>query len=77
MLWGFNLFYRADKPKIFIIQSCRGKELQRSVSLSDSPAEMTAPLVQPIEPRMDMLTRPVNSDVLIAYATTEGIKMYY
>ncbi|XP_003727974.2 uncharacterized protein LOC100891400 [Strongylocentrotus purpuratus] len=64
-----------NKPKVFIIQSCRGKELQRSVSLSDSPAEMSNPGMMNY-PQPAVTTRPVNSDILIAYATSEGMKAW-
>ncbi|XP_063966311.1 cell death protein 3-like [Lytechinus pictus] len=62
-----------DKPKVFIIQSCRGKKFQRSVSLSDSPA-----IVSDAYPRQqpEYMTRPINSDILIAYATSEGTKAW-
>ncbi|XP_072176768.1 caspase-3-like [Diadema setosum] len=65
-----------DMPKIFIIQSCRGKEHARSVSYSDAPAELSTPGMLHSVENPDYLTRPVNSDVLIAYATTEGTKAW-
>ncbi|XP_072176487.1 caspase-3-like [Diadema setosum] len=65
-----------DMPKIFIIQSCRGKEHVRGVCYADSiPGSSSKQVFDSFE-IPGFLTRPVNSDVLIAYATTEGTKAW-
>ncbi|XP_071490228.1 caspase-3-like [Diadema antillarum] len=65
-----------DMPKIFIIQSCRGTEHVGAVSYSDSPSWSSSQEVLDSLEIPGFLTRPVNSDVLIAYATTEGTKAW-
>ncbi|XP_071501419.1 caspase-3-like [Diadema antillarum] len=65
-----------DRPKIFIIQSCRGKEPARPVTHSDAPVDLSAPRMLHNMEFCHFLTRPVNSDVLVAYATTEGTKAW-
>ncbi|XP_072175565.1 caspase-3-like [Diadema setosum] len=65
-----------DRPKIFIIQSCRGKESARWVSYPDGPGDLSSQGMMHNMESFDVLTRPVNSDVLIAYATTEGTKAF-
>ncbi|XP_030853606.1 uncharacterized protein LOC100891245 isoform X2 [Strongylocentrotus purpuratus] len=62
-----------DKPKVFIIQSCRGDKMQPSVQSSDN-AETVSNEKTKNDPQPDFQPayRPVNSDILIAYATSEG-----
>ncbi|XP_030853431.1 caspase-1 [Strongylocentrotus purpuratus] len=72
---GDQISKMQDKPKVFIIQSCRGKEKQRGVSSSDGPATELNPETMDY-PEPAVTTRPVNSDILIAYATSQSKKAF-
>ncbi|KAJ8300610.1 hypothetical protein KUTeg_022129 [Tegillarca granosa] len=55
------------KPRVFLIQSCRGAVTQTTVDLPDEPPEDEIP---PPEDNVEKITIPIDSDTLIAHATT-------
>lgn len=54
------------KPKMFFIQSCRGKSIQETFVQPDDDDDDT----------VERISAPTDADILIAYATTEGYKAF-
>ncbi|KAJ8316571.1 hypothetical protein KUTeg_005877 [Tegillarca granosa] len=63
----------AGKPRVFLIQSCRGAVTQKTVDLPDEPPEDE---ILPPEDNVEKITIPIDSDTLIAHATTPGTKAF-
>ncbi|PSN56820.1 Caspase-1 [Blattella germanica] len=67
---GRNCLYLANKPKLFFIQACKGKYLQRKVNLM-TMMDGTK-FINGNKENIQYYSIPSNSDVLISYATLEG-----
>lgn len=80
-------FLISDKPKLFLIQACRGNALQEMADGSDSPNSMQDEIlerrscVQSRNPESeeqlytdseDRPKLPKDADIIVAYATTSG-----
>ncbi|KAJ8300608.1 hypothetical protein KUTeg_022127 [Tegillarca granosa] len=61
------------KPRVFLIQSCRNAVTQNTVDLPDEPPEDE---ILPLEDNVEKMTKPIDSDILIAHATTPGSKAF-
>lgn len=55
------------KPKMFFIQSCRGKSIQDTFVQPDDDEDDT----------LERISAPTDADILIAYATTEGTTLLH
>ncbi|CAG2218971.1 CASP7 [Mytilus edulis] len=64
--YSTQLFNYVDKPKIFIVQACRGKPVQELTGhVADDEMELEDDFI-------DSVSVPKDADILIAYATTDG-----
>lgn len=61
----------ADKPKVFLVQACRGKQTQGEVVPDDDPMEVE-PQGTTIPPASVRISIPVDAELLIMWATTPG-----
>nr|AEO22140.1 caspase 3-like protein [Branchiostoma lanceolatum] len=71
---GDSLKCMAGSPKMFIIQSCRGKQKQPGVDRADEEPGDEGQL--DVSDVMSSATTPRDADVLVAYATTEGFQAF-
>ncbi|XP_060080339.1 caspase-3-like [Ylistrum balloti] len=64
------------KPKVFLIQSCRGSSIQGEVTSDDNNTMEIPEIPDSIAQPAVRITVPVDADMLIMWATTPGYKAF-
>ncbi|OWF40773.1 caspase-7-like [Mizuhopecten yessoensis] len=66
----------AGKPKVFLVQACRGSQTQREVTQDDHEPMEDETTELPRVPAAVRIAIPVDADMLIMWATTPGFKAF-
>lgn len=66
------------RPKVFLIQACRGIEQQSSQEIDDADDIRVSlePMVPEIDEADELIQVPTDADILLAFATTLGYKSF-